>query len=63
MWLFLCVCVFLPFLGTYVGGSQGFGLPFKMKGNRLCFPKIIALWHKNYFELIIFKKQQAQSGS
>ena len=34
-----------------------------MKGNRLCFPKIIALWHKDYFELIIFKKQQAQSGS
>ena len=34
MWLFVFYFVFLPFLGTYVGGSQGFGLPFINEGKQ-----------------------------
>ena len=39
----MVVCVFcfffLPFLGTYVGGSQGFGLPFINEGKQTMLPQ------------------------
>lgn len=31
-----------------------------LKGSLMCNPKNMPLRHKNYFELIIFKKEQAQ---